>query len=109
MTEFANASDGSKKPVVYYTQQLSPVTVDRRAEVRAYAHYRLGQLGALGWVSTSKVINVHEDGTTFETLNSMYVLRDEVEHDEPALTEDESVPASKRLSVVSTEVDYHPV
>jgi hypothetical protein len=91
MTVFANASNGSKKPVVYYTQQLGPVVAGNRASVYAAKHYRLGRLGAFDWISTSPVVMVHEDGTTFETLNSMYVLREEPEGDEPALTEDESV------------------
>jgi hypothetical protein len=70
------------KPVVYYTEQLAPVVVGQRAQVTAYEHYRLGRVAAVGeYLNTSMVVAVGEDGTTFETLNTMYVLRDEVDVD----------------------------
>jgi hypothetical protein len=83
------------KPVVYYTEALSPIVKGQRANVTAYEHYRLGRVGLGGYLHTSQVVEVGEDGTTFETLNTMYVLRDPVQDDEPSLAE--------------SEVQYHPV
>jgi hypothetical protein len=64
------------KPVVHYTEALSPIVKGSRANVVAYEHYRLGRVGLGGYLNTSPVVAVGEDGTTFETLNTMYVLRD---------------------------------
>jgi len=66
------------KPVVYYTEALRPIVKGERAQVVAYEHYRLGRVGLGGWLNTSAVQTVGEDGTTFETNNSIYVLRDPV-------------------------------
>ena len=69
------------KPVVYYIAALEPIVVGQRAQVTAYEHYRLGRCSPLQgeYLNTSPVVAVGEDGTTFETLNTMYVLRDEVD------------------------------
>lgn len=73
--KYGRAEGGSLKPIVYYFKQLQPVVVGERAQVTAAAHYRLGN--RFDWLSTSAVVSVSEDGTTFETRNSIYVLRDE--------------------------------
>jgi hypothetical protein len=85
------------KPVVYYIEALAPIVVGLRAAVTAYEHYRLGRCSPLQgeYLNTSPVVAVGEDGTTFETQNTMYVLREPVEDDEPAIAE--------------SEVEYHPV
>jgi hypothetical protein len=69
------------KQTVYYTEALGPIVKGQRANVVAYEHYRLGRVGLGGYLHTSKVVSVGEDGTTFETQNSIYVLRDAVESD----------------------------
>jgi hypothetical protein len=64
------------KPVVYYTEALVPIITGQRAKVVAFEHYRLGRAHTGEFLNTSMVVQVGEDGTTFETLNTMYVLRD---------------------------------
>jgi hypothetical protein len=93
--QVARSAEGGVKPVVYYTEALAPIVKGQRAQVTAYEHYRLGRVGLGGYLNTSQVVEVGEDGTSFETLNTMYVLREPVEADEPSLTD--------------SEVLYHPV
>lgn len=64
------------KPTVHYFEQLAPVVVGQRAQVRASSHPVLGRVGVFEWLNTSPVVAVGEDGTTFETQNTMYVLRE---------------------------------
>lgn len=68
-------SDVAKK-VVYYTKAVQPVVAGYRAIVELTEHYRLGLTNGRN-VLTSDVVVVGEDGTTFETKNSMYVLNGE--------------------------------
>jgi hypothetical protein len=76
LNKFARSAEGGLKPIVYYFKQLSPVIAGYRAQVTAAAHYRLGNCTGFDHLNTSAVVVVHEDGTTFETKNSIYVLRD---------------------------------
>jgi hypothetical protein len=76
ISKVARSAEGGVKPVVYYFEQLSPVVVGQRAQVTAPSHPRLGRLGLSEWLNTSPVVAVGEDGTTFETRNSMYVQRE---------------------------------
>jgi hypothetical protein len=70
------------KPNVYYTKANSPIVTGERVAVDLIEHYRLGQSNGHR-AFTSPVVTVGEDGTTFETKNSMYVLREEPEQYEP--------------------------
>lgn len=64
------------KPTVYYFEQLAPVVVGQRAAVTAASHPRLGRMGFGEWLNTSAVVSVGEDGTSFETQNTLYVQRE---------------------------------
>lgn len=81
------------KQTVYYTEALSPITKGSRVNVAAYSHYRLGRVRPDEFLHTSKVVSVGEDGTTFETQNSIYVLREPVDSNDEPLAE---VPMSMR-------------
>ena len=81
------------KQTVYYTAALRPIVAGERAQVAAYEHYRLGTVPRAGWLDTSPVVEVGEDGTTFETKNSIYVLREPVDSNDEPLDE---VPMSMR-------------
>jgi hypothetical protein len=77
LNQYARSVEGGLKPIVYYFEQLNPVVVGQRARVTAAVHYRLGNASQYDHLNTSPVVAVHEDGTTFETMNSMYILRAE--------------------------------
>ena len=70
------------KPTVYYTKAETPIVSGERVVVRLIEHYRLGQSNGHR-ATTSHVVAVGENGTTFETKNSMYVLREAPEPYEP--------------------------
>lgn len=70
------------KPTVYYTKANSPIVAGERVSVNLIEHYRLGQSNGHR-AFTSPVVTVGEDGTTFETKNSMYVQREAPEQYEP--------------------------
>lgn len=76
VVKYGRSEEGGLKPIVYYFEQLSPVIAGYRAQVTAAAHYRLGNCTGFDHLNTSTVLSVGEDGTTFETRNSIYVLRD---------------------------------
>lgn len=64
------------KPTVHYFEQLAPVVVGQRAMVTAASHPVLGRASLDEYLNTSMVVSVGEDGTTFETLNTLYVQRE---------------------------------
>lgn len=65
------------KPTVYYFEQLAPVVVGQRAMVTAASHPVLGRTSGVGeYLNTSLVVAVGEDGTSFETQNTLYVQRE---------------------------------
>lgn len=66
----------NNKQTVYYHEQLMPVVVGQSALVGVVSHPKLGRAGLGEYARTSTVVAVGEDGTTFETQNSIYVYRD---------------------------------
>lgn len=58
------------KPVVFYTKAPFGFLLGERALLKGVENHPKGLLGL--YVSTSEVIKIEEDGTSFETLNTLY-------------------------------------
>lgn len=63
------------KPIVFFTEARFPVELGQRADLMGVRNHPV--LGDLGWVSTSKVLDVREGGRVIETLNTIYIRKEE--------------------------------
>lgn len=59
----------SPKPIVFFERAIT-AELDRRAQLSGVTNHPI--LGNLDWVSTSKVIDIRNNGKTIETLNTIY-------------------------------------
>ncbi len=63
------------KPIVFFTEERFPVELGQRADLMGVRNHPA--LGDVGWVCTSKVVDVREGGRVIETLNTIYIRKEE--------------------------------
>lgn len=65
----------SVKPIVFFRSCLYPPRLGDRADLLDVTNHP--RLGNYHWVSTSAVQDIREDGRVIETLNTIYIRKEE--------------------------------